>query len=326
MLQNPASNGIEVADSNAVYYYHFDALGSVVALSDSSGDTVQTYEYSVYGQVAVEDINHPNPYMFAGRRFDVEIGLYYNRARYYNPFTGRFLQTDPIGCGAGMNMYAYCRNNSLNYRDPSGLDPCDLFESVGNVISDGVEFVVGAAADAVNGVADIVGDVLTAGVNAVSDTVQFIAEDVESHQEVAFYVIGPNGIRIPVKVFESRNDDSGIPFLAGGAINIGGEIHIGQDLADSLIKSQKVRDAQGIDLVALGLPITYNRSTPGSYYGATQYEGKMAHEIGHQHDADELGLLYPVIGIVATQDPNSEFERSAGLLGEYYGIDWNYTP
>jgi len=63
---------IEVADSNAVYYYHFDALGSVVALSDSSGDTVQTYEYSIYGQVTVEDPNHPNPYMFAGRRANKE--------------------------------------------------------------------------------------------------------------------------------------------------------------------------------------------------------------------------------------------------------------
>ena len=92
-----------------------------MALSDSSGDTVQTYEYSVFGQPAVEDINHPNPYMFAGRRFDIEIGLYYNRARYYNPFMGRFLQTDPSGYEDGMNRYMYCKNNPLSFIDPYGL-------------------------------------------------------------------------------------------------------------------------------------------------------------------------------------------------------------
>jgi RHS repeat-associated protein len=57
--------------------------------------------------------------MFAGVRYDIEIGLYYNRARYYNPFTGRFLQTDPIA--DGMNLYAYCGNNPLCLADPSGL-------------------------------------------------------------------------------------------------------------------------------------------------------------------------------------------------------------
>ena len=96
-----------------------------MALSDAAGDTVQTYEYSVYGEVAVEDANHPNPYMFAGVRYDIEIGLYYNRARYYNPYTGRFLQTDPVGYKDGMNWYAYCHNNSINYTDPLGLDAND---------------------------------------------------------------------------------------------------------------------------------------------------------------------------------------------------------
>jgi len=108
---------IDVADNNKAYYYHFDGLGSVVALSNSNGDSCQSYQYSVYGQVAASDPNFlANPYMFTGRRFDIETGLYYYRARYYNPHIGRFLQTDPIGYG-----YGYCGNNPLGCVDPSGL-------------------------------------------------------------------------------------------------------------------------------------------------------------------------------------------------------------
>ena len=127
---------IEVVDSNVVYYYHFDGLGAVVALSDSDGDSCQSYEYSVYGQVATEDPNHPNPYMFTGRRFDIETGLYHYRARCYNPHIGRFMQTDPVGYSAGINWYLYCGNNPLGRVDPSGLgwvggdwnDPDAVFE------------------------------------------------------------------------------------------------------------------------------------------------------------------------------------------------------
>ena len=57
--------------------------------------------------------------MFTARRYDIETGLYYYRARYYNPYVGRFLQKDPAG--QGMNWYAYCGNNSLNCSDPTGL-------------------------------------------------------------------------------------------------------------------------------------------------------------------------------------------------------------
>jgi len=90
-------------------------------LSNSNGDSCQSYEYSVYGQVAASDPNHPNPYMFTGRRFDIETGLYYYRARYYNPHIGRFMQTDPVGYADGINWYLYCENNPINQIDPSGL-------------------------------------------------------------------------------------------------------------------------------------------------------------------------------------------------------------
>jgi RHS repeat-associated protein len=58
--------------------------------------------------------------MFTGRRYDEESGLYYYRARMYNPGLGRFLQTDPMGYIDTVNPYAYCANNPLNWIDPWG--------------------------------------------------------------------------------------------------------------------------------------------------------------------------------------------------------------
>ena len=110
---------IDVTDSNAVYYYHFDGLGSVIALSNNSGEIVEQYEYDVFGRPdRVSDVN--NPYFFTGRRYDDETGLYYYRARYYDPYIGRFLQTDPVGYAYGLNLYTYVGNNPINWVDPYG--------------------------------------------------------------------------------------------------------------------------------------------------------------------------------------------------------------
>jgi RHS repeat-associated protein len=62
----------------------------------------------------------PNPYTFTGREFGLDTGLYYYRARYYDPHLGRFLQEDPIGFIGEMNLYTYVLNNPVNYIDPYG--------------------------------------------------------------------------------------------------------------------------------------------------------------------------------------------------------------
>ena len=111
---------IDVADGNTIYYYHFDGLGSVIALSDVNSVIVERYSYDVFGKPNTTS-TIGNPYLFTGRRYEPETGLYYYRARYYAYDIGRFLQTDPIGYDDNLNVYAYCGNNSLEWVDPYGL-------------------------------------------------------------------------------------------------------------------------------------------------------------------------------------------------------------
>ena len=77
------------------YYYHFDGLGSVVALTDTNADIVEQYNYDVFGTPNTAS-SIGNPYMFTGREYDTETGNYYYRARYYKPSIGRFLSADPV--------------------------------------------------------------------------------------------------------------------------------------------------------------------------------------------------------------------------------------
>ena len=80
----------------------------------------ETYRYTVYGR-PLNASSLGNPYLYTARRYDNLAAIYYYRARFYHPDLRRFLQPDPIGYAAGMNLYAYVGNSPMNWIDPWGL-------------------------------------------------------------------------------------------------------------------------------------------------------------------------------------------------------------
>ena len=90
-----------------VWRYEGNAFGDSLPNEDVDGDTVKT------------TIN----LRFPGQYYDAETGLHYNWNRYYDPRLGRYITSDPIGLGGGLNTYAYVLNNPLRWIDPTGLNP-----------------------------------------------------------------------------------------------------------------------------------------------------------------------------------------------------------
>ena len=119
--------GIISSDSeSAGTYYHYvsDNQGSVrLILTDTINDRrIRNYYcYDAFGESVISHEDVHNRFRFNGEQYDPVTSQYYLRARFYNPIIGRFMQEDTY-YGDGLNLYEYCRNNPVLYRDPSGHD------------------------------------------------------------------------------------------------------------------------------------------------------------------------------------------------------------
>ena len=116
-------NGLPVeqvsTSGSVVTYLHHDQLGSTRALTDATGAVVGTYTFDAYGNTVLHSGSTTTPLVYAGQYQDAESGLYYLRARYYDPTSAQFLSRDPV-TATTRSPYGYVYGNPLNRTDPSG--------------------------------------------------------------------------------------------------------------------------------------------------------------------------------------------------------------
>ncbi len=119
-----------------LYYIHNDHLGTLQVFTDENQHVVWQADYQPFGEVSESVTIFANNLRFAGQYFDGESGLHYNYFRDYDPGTGRYLQSDPVGLAGGLNTYAYVGGNPLRFFDPFGLFSCWI-NDIGQTVCDG---------------------------------------------------------------------------------------------------------------------------------------------------------------------------------------------
>ena len=112
------------ANGQGPFFYGYDGHGSVRFLTDSTGATTDSYDYDAFGNLISQTGATPNNYLFAGEQFDPALGIYYNRARYYDQRQGRFWtmdtwEGDPES-PASLHKYLYANPNPVDFIDPTG--------------------------------------------------------------------------------------------------------------------------------------------------------------------------------------------------------------
>ncbi len=121
-------------DSAGARHFLTDALGSTLALADSTGTVQTSYTFEPFGNATVGGAATTNTFTYTGRELDAT-SLYFYRTRYYNPQLQRFISEDPIGLNGGdINIYAHTRNSPTNHTDASGkmIDLNSLGDAIGN--------------------------------------------------------------------------------------------------------------------------------------------------------------------------------------------------
>jgi RHS repeat-associated protein len=140
-VYGPGGLPLEQVSGSTALWFHHDQLGSTRLLTDTTGNTVGTYAYTPYGSLATASGTASTPLLYTGQYYDTESGMYYLRARYYDPKTAQFISVDPALSTTG-SPYSYVAGDPLSATDPSGLMNCHYVANEsggGSVCTRGVE-------------------------------------------------------------------------------------------------------------------------------------------------------------------------------------------
>jgi RHS repeat-associated protein len=205
-IYGPGGFPLEQVSASTTYWYHHDQIGSTRLITDSTGASQATYTYDPYGGLASSTGSITNPFRFCGQYQDSESGLYYLRARYYDPLNGQFISLDPAVTST-MEPYSYVADSPLNSSDPSGL--CDWWNPICGAIQQ-AKFTWGFA----TGVWDSA-TALVEGVIGLPETVMELTARVQECGGCAFHDVAESEL----DAFGSLVDDlnSGDPTRQGHA-------------------------------------------------------------------------------------------------------------
>lgn len=117
------TNPIYLKTNDQYFFYQNDHLGGPEKLIASDGTIAWSAKFQIFGRTTVDSASIvENNLRFPGQYHDEESGLHYNWHRYYDPSTGRYISSDPIGLMGGLNTYAYVDSNPLRWIDPDGKE------------------------------------------------------------------------------------------------------------------------------------------------------------------------------------------------------------
>lgn len=136
------SDLIAQTDGAAISYFHTDGLGSTRALTNSAGVATDQYLYNAFGSERSHTGASTNSFTYTGEQVDLEAGLTFLRARYYDATLGRFVSKDKfpamINEAQSQNRYVYVQNNPINLTDPTGNAWYDFLDAEKNGINNAV--------------------------------------------------------------------------------------------------------------------------------------------------------------------------------------------